>query len=126
MRVERVDHIAVKVPDLGKARAALESLGFVCDGIEEAAEVGVRLAFLSGAGPEIELAEPLAADSPANRDPDGIHHVALRCADVDQMRSQMLDSGRFEVLGPVRSGAHGRRIFFFRIVGVPALFEFVS
>ena len=84
---------------------------------------GVRVCFVdtprstgSGQGPQIELIEPLGADSPihsflAKNQLGGQHHVCFEVPDIHAAHAAFIAMGK-RVLGEPRIGAHGTPIFF--------------
>ena len=60
----KLDHIAVAVRDLDKARAGFEEkLGLSCEHVEEVPTEKARVAFFDVGGPHIELVSPTEAGS---------------------------------------------------------------
>ena len=77
---------------------------------------GVRVCFVDAPNMQIELIEPLGADSPIvkflEKNPlGGQHHLCFEVADIDAARAWYEGKG-VRVLGPTRIGAHGTPIFF--------------
>ena len=78
---------------------------------------GVRVCFVdTPGGPQIELIEPLGADSPihgflAKNPLGGQHHVCFEVPDIHAAKAQFELQGK-KVLGEPRIGAHGTLIFF--------------
>jgi len=77
---------------------------------------GVRVCFVAMSNSQIELIEPLGADSPiraflAKNPLGGQHHVCFEVPDIATARAWFEDKGK-RVLGPTRIGAHGTPIFF--------------
>jgi methylmalonyl-CoA/ethylmalonyl-CoA epimerase len=77
---------------------------------------GVRVCFVDAPNAQIELIEPLGADSPIlkflERNPEGgQHHLCFEVADIDEARAWYEGKG-VRVLGETRIGAHGTPIFF--------------
>ena len=110
-----IAHIGVAVPDV---EAAMQFYRDVLDvpirGPQEAD--GARIVHLQFEGAEVELLEPLQADSPiakflARRGP-GIHHVCYRVADLDAALAACRRLGYQLVDELPRPGAGGHRIAF--------------
>lgn len=127
MKLGRMNHIGVAVPDLDAAisfyrevmGAADITKPFVLD------EQKVRVCFVntpvaSGGsamgGTQIELLEPTSDDSPvagflARNPAGGQHHICYEVPDIDAARNWFTAQGK-RILGPTRIGAHGTPIFF--------------
>ncbi len=111
-----IDHVALKVTDIHTVSGAFEELGYTFQGKTRYEDVAMDIAFLGKGSGKLELLQPVDSSCPIASDPDGMHHVALKVEDIAAAHSRMSESNRFDVLGPVRRGAHSR-IFFFRIPG---------
>jgi methylmalonyl-CoA/ethylmalonyl-CoA epimerase len=77
---------------------------------------GVRVCFVDAPNAQIELIEPLGADSPIvkflEKNPaGGQHHVCFEAGDIEESRSWFEGKGA-RILGPTRIGAHGTPVFF--------------
>ena len=77
---------------------------------------GVRVCFVDTPNTQIELIEPLGADSPihgflAKNPLGGQHHVCFEVPDIHAARAEFIAMGK-KVLGEPRIGAHGTLIFF--------------
>ncbi len=77
---------------------------------------GVRVCFVDMPNTQIELIEPLGADSPihgflAKNPLGGQHHVCFEVPDIHAARAEFIAMGK-RVLGEPRIGAHGTLIFF--------------
>ena len=77
---------------------------------------GVRVCFVDLPNAQIELIEPLGADSPIakflEKNPlGGQHHVCFEVPDIAAARAWFEGKGA-RILGPTRIGAHGTPIFF--------------
>lgn len=113
----RVDHVGIAVKSIAAARGFYEGLGMVCGAVEEITAEGVRVAMLSGvAGSRVELLEAVDGRSAVGRfvakRGEGMHHVALRVANVDAELARMKAAGMRLANDTVRVGAGGRRYFF--------------
>lgn len=112
-----LSHVAVAVPDIAAAAAALErKLGIRAGPVHENAAQGVRLAYIDLGNARIELISPLSADSPVakflERNPaGGLHHVAFHVGDLDAALSTAIAAGARQV-GRSGSNVHGQRIAF--------------
>ena len=77
---------------------------------------GVRVCFVDAPNAQIELIEPLGADSPIvkflEKNPlGGQHHLCFEVADIEEARA-WYDAKGVRILGDTRIGAHGTPIFF--------------
>ena len=79
-------------------------------------EQGVKVCFVDTPNCQIELIEPLGADSPiagfiAKNPAGGQHHLCFEVPDIAAARAEFEGQGK-RILGPTRIGAHGTPIFF--------------
>ncbi len=117
MKVTRVDHIGIAVPNLEEALKFYEEvLGLKCEGIEEVAEQKVRVAFLPVGDSEIELLESTDPEGPiakfiASRGP-GIQHIALRVENIEETLGELKEKGIRLIDEKPRYGAGGAQIAF--------------
>jgi methylmalonyl-CoA/ethylmalonyl-CoA epimerase len=118
--IGRLNHVGIAVPDIEAAKATYRDLYGVPESAitatRELPEQGVRFAFVNVANSQIELIEPLGADSPIRRflqkNPrGGQHHVCFEVADIYAARDEMVVRGA-RVLNEPRIGAHGVLIIF--------------
>ena len=125
MKLGRLNHIGVATPSIA------DSIAFYRDvmgatKIHEPFDLesqGVKVCFVDtpgadGAlnGTQIELIEPLGADSPihgflAKNPAGGQHHMCYEVPDIHAARAEFERQGK-KVLGETRIGAHGTLIFF--------------
>ena len=126
MKLGRLNHVGVATPSI-EASVALYRERMGAEVVREPFDLpaqGVRVCFvdtpLGGAGgtggPQIELIEPLGADSPIlkflERNPEGgQHHMCFEVPDIEAARA-FYDGKGVRILGPTRIGAHGTPIFF--------------
>lgn len=110
-----IAHIGIAVPSVADASAFYRDvLGLEPRGPETAD--GAHIVHLDFGGTEVELLEPLEADSPigrflARRGP-GIHHVCYRVPDLDAALAACRARGYTLVDDVPRIGAGGCRIAF--------------
>jgi methylmalonyl-CoA/ethylmalonyl-CoA epimerase len=118
MKLGRLNHIGVATPSI-EASITLyrDVLGAqkIHDPFDLPAQ-GVRVCFVDTPNSQIELIEPLGADSPihgflAKNPLGGQHHVCFEVPDIHVARQEFIDMGK-KVLGEPRIGAHGTLIFF--------------
>jgi len=113
----KIDHIGIAT------RGIEESLGFWRDALglevkhmETVEEQGVRVAMLPVGEPRVELLEPTGPDTPVakfleKRGP-GIHHVAVRVADIRAALARLKSQGARLIDEEPRVGAGGCLVAF--------------
>ncbi len=120
MQIGRLNHVGVAVPSIAAAIETYRSLYGVPDrditAIKDMPAQGVKVAFVNVANSQIELIEPLGAESPIikflEKNPQGgQHHVCFEVPDIHEARAAMQARGA-TVLGEPRIGAHGTLIMF--------------
>jgi methylmalonyl-CoA/ethylmalonyl-CoA epimerase len=115
--IGRLNHVAIAVPDLARAAALYrDSLGATVSEAVALPGHGVTTVFVELANTRIELIAPLGERSPIagflDRNPaGGIHHLCYEVADV-AAASQALAAAGARVLGPRKTGAHGKPVVF--------------
>ena len=118
MKLGRLNHVGVATPSIERSVAMYRDvLGatHVGDAFDLPAQ-GVRVCFVDAPNSQIELIEPLGADSPIvkflEKNPlGGQHHVCFEVDDIEAARS-WFEGKSARILGPTRIGAHGTPIFF--------------
>ena len=118
MKLGRLNHVGVATPSIERSVALYRDLlgaTRVGDPFDLPAQ-GVRVCFVDTPNAQIELIEPLGADSPIlkflEKNPlGGQHHVCFEVEDIAAARSWFEGKGA-RILGPTRIGAHGTPIFF--------------
>ena len=118
MTLGRLNHVGVATPSI-EASLAIYKMMFGAEPHGPAfdmPEQGVRVCFVDAPNSQVELIEPLGADSPIakflEKNPlGGQHHVCFEVPDIDAARSEFEGKGA-RILGPTRIGAHGTPIFF--------------
>ena len=118
MKLGRLNHVGVATPSIEQSLARYRDLfgGEPHGPAFDLPEQGVRVCFVDAPNSQIELIEPLGADSPIvkflEKNPaGGQHHVCFEVADIEAARAQFEAKGA-RILGPTRIGAHGTPIFF--------------
>lgn len=124
MKLGRLNHIGVAVPSMEAAMAYYRDVmgASVITVPFDMPEQGVKVAFVhtpgegSTQGTQIELIEPLGAESPiagfiAKNPAGGQHHLCYEVEDIEAARDWFTAQGK-RILGPTRIGAHGTPIFF--------------
>ena len=118
MKLGRLNHVGVATPSIENSVAMYrEHMG--AEVVREPFDLpaqGVRVCFVDTPNSQIELIEPLGADSPIlkflERNPEGgQHHVCFEVPDIHEAKAWFEGRGA-RVLGEPRIGAHGTPIFF--------------
>ena len=118
MKLGRLNHVGVATPSIERSVALYRDvLGAtqVGDAFDLPAQ-GVRVCFVDMPNSQIELIEPLGADSPIvkylEKNPlGGQHHVCFEVPDIHAAKAWFEGKGA-RVLGEPRIGAHGTLVFF--------------
>lgn len=124
MKLGRLNHVGIATPSLADSVAFYRDVmgaSTIGDPFDMAAQ-GVRVCFVETpgtggtAGTQIELLEPLGAESPiagflAKNPRGGQHHLAYEVPDIHAAKSWFEGQGK-RVLGEPRIGAHGTLVFF--------------
>jgi len=120
MKLGRLNHVGVAVPDISEAIAFWRDTMGASDITDpfDLPEQGVRVCFVNtpAGGTQIELLAPLTDASPVRaflqRNPrGGQHHLAFEVPDIAAARQEFETQGK-RILGPTRIGAHGTPVFF--------------
>ena len=110
-----LDHIGIAVRSLDAARI-YAALGLTTDHVETVETQGVKTAFLSVGESNIELLEPLTAQSPVARFIDkrgeGIHHICFRVDNIEEHLERLKSEGYRLINEAPVPGAHGCRVAF--------------
>jgi methylmalonyl-CoA/ethylmalonyl-CoA epimerase len=112
-----LDHVAIAVHDLDAAITEFAAL-YQAEPIsrEVVAEQGVEEAMIAIGGSQVQLLQPLAADSPVgrflNEHGEGLHHVAFAVPDLEAALEHLQTTGARLVDGEPRTGGGGNRIAF--------------
>lgn len=113
----KVDHIAFVVQDLESAiRLWSDSLGLELDRIEEIEGQESLVAFLPGAGAEIELVQPTTEDSGIarflrKRGP-GFHHICFEVEDIQTTLADLKQRGLRLINESATVGGGGKLVAF--------------
>jgi methylmalonyl-CoA/ethylmalonyl-CoA epimerase len=113
----KVDHIGIATREIDAALTFWrDTLGLPIDSTEEVIDQGVRVAMLPIGESHIELLEPLSANSPVGkfleRRGPGIHHVAVRVADINAALTRFKERGARLIDETPRLGAGGCLVAF--------------
>lgn len=112
-----LDHIAIAVPDLGKAiKRFMEDFGLHFEGIEDVESAKTSTAFFPLPPTSIELVHPLRGEGPIakflEKKGGGIHHLCFRSDDIDADVARLKAKG-YEFLSEAPTpGAHNCRVIF--------------
>ncbi len=117
MKILQIDHIGVAVNSNAEGKAFWSDvLGLPFEGEETVETQKVKTAFFPVGQSEVELLESTAADGPVakyiEKKGQGVHHVALRVADIDQALAELKEKGVALIDEIPRYGAGGARIAF--------------
>jgi methylmalonyl-CoA/ethylmalonyl-CoA epimerase len=117
--IGNLNHIAIVVPDLGKAVAVYrDALGAKVSVPVDLPEHGVRVVFIELINAKIELLLPIGTDSPIakflERNPDGgMHHICYEVEDLIDAKEKCISQGlRVLGSGEPKIGAHGKPVIF--------------
>ena len=116
MTIKRIDHIAIVVENLEKALGVYrDALGMTVTAIKEMPEQDVTMAFLPSGDSEIELLEPISAESGiakylAKRG-EGLHHVCLEVDDIAATLADLKAKGAQLIDETPNAGAYGKIAF---------------
>lgn len=117
MMVKQIDHLGIAVRSLEQAsRVYRDALGLHLEGTEEVPTQKVRVAMFAAGESHIELLESTDPDGPiaqaiAKRG-EGIHHVALRVADIRAAMAHARAQGLQLLNEEPRPGAGGTLVCF--------------
>lgn len=110
-----LDHIGIAVRSIEAAKV-YEVLGLTIDHVETVETQRVKTAFLSVGDSNLELLEPLAADSPVakfiEKRGEGIHHICFRVDDIEAHLARLKSAGYRLINEAPVPGAHGCRVAF--------------
>ncbi|MEQ8195598.1 MAG: methylmalonyl-CoA epimerase [Rhodospirillales bacterium] len=119
MKLDRLNHVAIAVPDLAAAQTLYrDRLGAEVSDFVDLPEQGVRTVFVKLGNANVELLAPLGEGSPiANfleRHPGGgIHHVCYEVDDIGAACEDLTKQGmRILGDGKPKIGMHGKPIVF--------------
>ena len=118
MKLGRLNHVGVATPSIEQSVAMYRNVmgaTHVGDPFDLPAQ-GVRVCFVDAPNSQIELIEPLGADSPIvkflEKNPlGGQHHICFEVPDIYAAKAEFEGKGA-RVLGEPRIGAHGTLVFF--------------
>lgn len=115
MKVLKIDHLGIAVPDMEQALSAWRALGFELADTHEVPTEKVRAAFLPVGESRLELLEPTEPDSVIARflqKRAGLHHLCVLVEDIEAALAELKAKG-VELLDQApRTGAGGSRVAF--------------
>ncbi len=119
MKIGRLNHVAIAVPDLARGAAMYRDvLGAKVSAPQELPEHGVTVVFVELPNTKIELLAKLGDASPIagfleKNAGGGIHHICYEVADITEATAQLAAQGA-RVLGDGKPkiGAHGKPVLF--------------
>ena len=110
-----LDHIGIAVKSIEAAKI-YKALGLDVDHIEDVQTQGVKTAFLSVGGANIELLEPLSPSSTVakfiEKRGEGIHHICFRVDKIEPHLERLKAEGYRLINDAPVPGAHGCRVAF--------------
>ena len=120
MKLGRLNHVGVATPSIADSIALYRDVlgATMIHEPFDLPEQGVRVCFVDVENSQIELIEPLGADSPvhgflAKNPKGGQHHVCFEVADIIAARDYMVSKGATVLRGgEPRIGAHGVPVIF--------------
>ncbi|WP_174273416.1 methylmalonyl-CoA epimerase [Sphingomonas bacterium] len=118
MKLGRLNHVGVATPSIEASIAYYRDVmgAQVIGAPFDMPSQGVKVCFVDAPNFQVELIEPLGADSPihgflAKNPAGGQHHMCYEVPDIAQAKAWFEGLG-CRVLGEPRIGAHGTPIFF--------------
>jgi methylmalonyl-CoA/ethylmalonyl-CoA epimerase len=116
MTIKKIDHIAIVVESLDRALAVYrDALGMSVTDVRDMPEQDVKMAFLPTGDSEIELLEPLSAESGIGRylakRGEGLHHICLEVDDIEATLADLKAKGSQLIDETPKQGAYGRIAF---------------
>ena len=115
MKVLRIAHVAVAVPDLEAASAAFAALGLSPGPAELVAAQRTRAALIPVGPGNVELIAPAGNEGLQrflDRRGAGLHHLCLEVDDLDAALAELKSKGLRLIDEAPRLGAHGYRVAF--------------
>ena len=114
--MSKIDHIGVVVQDIRQALEAYEAaLGLPLREVADIPDQKVRVAFLPVGESNVELVQPLTADSGIARflekRGEGVHHICLEVGDIEAAMARLREHGVELIDETPRKGIHGRVAF---------------
>ena len=112
----KIDHIGIVVHDINQALGVYEiALGIPLKEVAEVPDQGVRVAFLPLGESNVELVQPITADTGVakflEKKGEGIHHLCIEVEDIEAALARLKENEVPLIDAVPRPGAHGRVAF---------------
>jgi methylmalonyl-CoA epimerase len=116
MTIKKIDHIAIVVESLDVALGVYrDALGMTVADVREMPEQDIKMAFLPSGDSEIELLEPIHADSGIGKylakRGEGLHHICLEVDDIAATLADLKAKGAQLIDETPKQGAYGKIAF---------------
>lgn len=116
MTIKKIDHIAIVVENLEQALGVYrDALGMTVTDVRVMPEQDVKMAFLPSGDSEIELLEPLHADSGIGKylakRGEGLHHICLEVDDIEATLADLKAKGSQLIDETPKQGVYGKIAF---------------
>jgi methylmalonyl-CoA/ethylmalonyl-CoA epimerase len=115
MKLLKIDHLGIAVPDMQEALRAFEALGFEVEATHDVPTEKVRTAFLPIGETHLELLEPTDPTSVIAKfleKRSGLHHVCVLVDDIEASLKALKARGIALIDETPRVGAGGCRVAF--------------
>jgi methylmalonyl-CoA/ethylmalonyl-CoA epimerase len=115
MKILKIDHLGIAVPDMQEALRAFEALGFEVEATHDVPTERVRTAFLPIGETHLELLEPTDPTSVIAKfleKRSGLHHVCVLVDDIEASLRALKARGVALIDETPRVGAGGCRVAF--------------
>jgi methylmalonyl-CoA/ethylmalonyl-CoA epimerase len=115
MKLLKIDHLGIAVPDMQEALRAFEALGFEVEATHDVPTEKVRTAFLPIGETHLELLEPTDPTSVIAKfleKRSGLHHVCVLVDDIEASLEALKARGIALIDETPRVGAGGCRVAF--------------
>jgi methylmalonyl-CoA epimerase len=115
--MSKIDHVGIAVKSIAEAaRLYVAGLGLELERIETVSEQGVKVGFLPLGESEIELLEPLSAESTVaqflEKRGEGLHHLCIEVPDIRAAMAHLREQGARLLSEEPSSGAGGSLVAF--------------
>ncbi|AET68556.1 methylmalonyl-CoA epimerase [Desulfosporosinus orientis DSM 765] len=112
----KLDHLGIAVKNLDEAISVYLGLGLSCSQLETIPEQKVRTATLRIGDTNLELLEPMEANSPVGKflaaRGGGIHHLAFQVESIEEKLFELKNSGIRLIDKTPRIGLGGSKVAF--------------
>jgi methylmalonyl-CoA/ethylmalonyl-CoA epimerase len=112
VKILKIDHVGIAVPDLTEGVPAWEALGFTVKDRHEVPTEKVRAAFLPVGDAQFELLDPDSVIARFLEKRSGLHHVCVLVEDIDAALVELKQRGVRLLDETPRVGAGGCRVAF--------------